>query len=89
MFLVPDGLPCRLNFGLYFLFFLFFLFFFLNLSKIAFKVKGLGSREESLDESVSTLASEGTHFTVGILCFLVGEGTHCVLNKLLLDESSL
>lgn len=83
-FFIPGGLPLGLNFGLYFLF---FRFLFLNLSKIAFKVRGFGSREESLDESVSTLAGEITHF-VGFLSLCVGEGTYCVLNKLS-DESSL
>lgn len=83
VFFIPGCLPLGLNFGLYFLF---FRFFFLNLSKMAFKVKGLGSIEESL-ESVSTFA-EVTHFAGGFLCFCVGKGTYCVLNKLS-DESSL
>lgn len=85
MFFIPGGLSLGLDFGLYFLF---FRFFFLNLSKMAFKVKGLGSIEESLEESVSMFAGEMTHFAVGFLCFCVGKGMYCVLNKLS-DESSL
>lgn len=85
MFFIPGGLSLGLNFGLYFLF---FRFFFLNLSKMAFNVKGLGSIEESLEESVSTFPGEMTHFAAGFLCFCVGKGIYCVLNKLS-DESSL
>lgn len=50
MVFLPFGLPLGLPVGLYFLF---LRFFFLNLSKIAFKVNGLGSKEESLDESLA------------------------------------
>lgn len=54
VFFLPFGLPLGLPVGLYF----FFLrFFFLNLSKIAFKVNGLGSKDESLDESLACTRS--------------------------------
>ena len=52
MVLLPFGLPADLPVGLYF-FFLYLCFLFLNLSKIAFKVSGIGSIDESLDDSVA------------------------------------
>lgn len=71
LFFLPFGLPFDLPVGLYF-FFLRFLF--LNLSKIAFKVNGLGSKDESLDESLAWATSGAwTNFLVRFLCTLFGE----------------
>lgn len=71
VFFFPFGLPLGLPVGLYFLF---LRFFFFNLSKIAFKVNGLGSKDESLDESLAwTLSGEWTNFLIGFLCLFSGE----------------
>lgn len=75
-FLLPSGLPLGLPVGwyLFFFFFLYFFFLFLNLSKIAFIVNGIGSKDESLDESLAwTLSGVRTNFRMGFLFPRLGE----------------